>query len=244
MKNNARRYNEVSQRLQTELLVVAFVIFSEMLLSRMDLFCESGVLVGISFVLLKVGDFSFFAKKDMVDFKKDLVENVGTWILLNDCLLLSVHFSLSFCCMLFWMFLCWLFFCRWAGLKVLKFETLMFSTSILSVEIFESFTSNSCVERNITEQITRVCTLIQVRIDCIFSLLELRTMDSEFSWFTILFADMIETQNEKIARQLLNMYILWTFRNNWEDGKKLLSFKDFHCSQTATPCQAASTDTI
>ena len=101
MKNNARRYNEVSQRLQTELLVVAFVIFSEMLLSRMDLFCESGVLVGISFVLLKVGDFSFFAKKDMVDFKKDLVENVGTWILLNDCLLLSVHFSLSFCCMLF-----------------------------------------------------------------------------------------------------------------------------------------------
>ena len=68
-------------------------------------------------------------------------------------------------------------------------------------------------------------------------------MDSEFSWFTILFADMIETQIEKITRQLLNMYILWTFRNNWEDGKKLLSFIDFRCSQTATPWQAAATDT-
>ena len=66
------------QRLQTELLVVAFVIFSEMLLSRMDLFCKNGVLVGVSFKLLEIGDFSFFAKKDMVDFKKDLVENVGT----------------------------------------------------------------------------------------------------------------------------------------------------------------------
>ena len=227
MKNNARRYNEVSQRLQTELLVVAFVIFSEMLLSRMDLFCESGVLVGISFVLLKVGDFSFFAKKDMVDFKKDLVENVGTWILLNDCLLLSVHFSLSFCCMLFWMLLCWLSFCRWAGLKVLKFENLMFSTSILSVEIFESFTSNSCVERNITEQITRVCILIQVFIDCTFPLFEFWTTDFELSWFATVFADMTETQIKKVRRQYLYVFILRASRNVWGNSGFLLSFKDF-----------------
>ena len=206
-------YIEVSQRLQTELFVVAFVIFSEILPSRMDSFCENGVLVGISFVLLEVGDFSFFSKKDMVDFKKDLVENDGTWILLIDCLLLSVHFSLSFCCMLFWMLFCWLLFCRWAGLKVFKFEILMFSTSILSVEIFESFTSNSCVERNITEQITRVCILIQVFIDCSFSFFEFWTTNFEFSWFAIVFADMAETQIKQVRIQYLYVFILGASRN-------------------------------
>ena len=193
----------------------------------MDLFCKNGVLVGKSFVLLEIGDFSFFAKKDIVDFKKDLVENDGTWILLNDCLLLSVHFSLSFCCILFWMLLCWLFFCRWAGLKVFRFEILMFSTSILSVEIFESFTSNSCVERNITEQITRVCILIQVFIDCTFPLFESWTTDFEFSWFAIVFADMAETKIKQVRRQYLYVFILGASRNVWGNSGFLLSFKDF-----------------
>ena len=193
----------------------------------MDSFWESGVLVGISFVLLEFGDFSFFAKKDMVDFKKDLVENVGTWILLNDCLLLSVHFSLSFCCMLFWMLFFWLVFCSWAGLKVLEFEILMFSTSILSVEIFESFTSNSCVERNITEQITRVCILIQVLIDCSFSLFEFSTTNFEFSWCAIVLANMAETQIKQVRRQYLYVFILGASRNLWGNSGFLLSFKDF-----------------
>ena len=249
IKNRARRYIKVLHRLRTELLLVAFFISLEMLWSKMDSFFKTGVLVDKLFVLLEIWDFSFFEKKDMVDFKWDLVEK---WLMKVLRFFLSIasfcaFFCLSglnllFCCMLFcWMLFSWLLFCRRACLKVLKFWILMFLTSILSVVICESFTSNSRLVRNITEQITRVCILIQVFIDCSFSLLELRTMDFEFSWSTILFADMTETQIKKITRQLLNMYILWAFRNNWEDGKKLLSFKDFRRSQT--PCQEASTDT-
>ena len=225
IKNRVRRNIKVSHRLRTELLLVAFFISLEMLWSRMDSFFKNGVLVGKPFVLLEIWDFSFFWKKDMVDFKRDLVE-----IFLMKVLRLVASFwaffcisglKLLFCCMLFcWMLFSWLLFCRTACLKLLKFWVLMFLTSILSVVIFEIFTSNSCLVRNITEQITRVCILIQVLINSRFSLLELRTMDFEFSWFSILFADMTETQIKKITRQLLNMYILRAFTNDWEDGKK------------------------
>ena len=196
----------------------------------MDLFCKNGVLVGKSFVLLEFGEIFFFEEKDVVDFKKDLVENGGTWIFLIDCVLLSVHLPLSFCCMLFWMLFCWLLFCRWAGLKLLKFKILMLLTSILSVEIFESFTSNSCVERNITEQITRVCILIQVLIDCSFSLFEFWTTNFEFSWFVIVFADMTEKQIKQVRRQCLYVFILRAPRNVWRNRGFFLSFKDFALS--------------
>ena len=195
IKKRAKRYIDVSQRLQTELLVVAFVIFSEMLL--MDSFC---------------------------DFKMNLVENDGTWIVLINFFLLSVNLPLSFCCMLFWMLFCWLLFCRWVGLKVLKFEVLMFLTSILSVEIFESFTSNSSVDWNITEQITRVCILMQVLIDCSFSLFEFWTTNFEFSFFTMVFADMTETQKKQVRRQCLYVFIIGASRNVWRKSGFLLSF--------------------
>ena len=227
IKNRARRYIKLWHRLRTELLLVAFFISLEMLWSRMDSFFKNGVLVGKPFEFLEIWDFSFFETSNIVDFKRDLVEK---WLMkVRRFFLLIASFCKFFCILglklLFcWMLFIWLLFCEWVCLKLLKFWVLMFLTSILSVVILDSFTSNSRLVWNITEQITRVCTLIQVRIDCIFSLLELRTMDSEFSWFTILFADMIETQIEKITRQLLNMYILWTFRNNWEDGKKTSLF--------------------
>ena len=244
IKNRARRYIKLSYRLRTELLLVTFFISLEMLWSRMDSFFKNGALVDKSFVLLEIWDFSFFEKKDMIDFKRDLVEK---WLMKILRFFLSIaSFWVFFCISGLKLLFCWmlfsrLLFCWWVCLKLLKFWVLMFLTSILSVVIFESFTSNSRLVWNITEQITRVCILIQVLIDCSFSLLDLRTMDFEFSWFTILFADMTETQTKKITRQVFNVYILWAFRNKWENGKKLLSFKDFHCSLTATPCQAAST---
>ena len=60
----------------------------------------------------------------------------------------------------------------------------------------------------------------------------------------MVFADMAETQIKQVRRQSLDVYILLAYRNVCANGKKILSFKDFHRSQTAAPCQAASTDTI
>ena len=228
IKNRARRYIELSQRLRTELLLAAFFIFSEMLRSRMDSFCKNGVLDGKSSKIFEICDVSFFEKNDMVDFKREFVERWLMALGLFASFWVSICLSglkLLFCSMLFcWMLLSWLLFCRWAGLKVLKFWILMFLTSILSVVIFESFTSNSRLVRNITEQITLVCILIQVLINCSFSLLELRPIDFEFSWFNMVFADMAETKIKQVRRKSLYVYILLAYRNDWANGKKIPLF--------------------
>ena len=199
IKNRAKRYIKLSHRLRTELLLAAFFISLEILWSSMESFFKNGVLVDKSFVLLEIWDFSFFEKKDMIDFKRDLVEK---WLMkVLRFFLLIASFWVFFCISGLKFLFCWMLFSRlrfrrWVCLKLLKIWVLMFLTSILSVVIFESFTSNSRLVWNITEQITRVCILIQVLIDCSFSLLELRTMVFEFSWF----ADMTGTKINKITR--------------------------------------------